>query len=267
MKKSKTYPNIAQSFGITLIVVVGALLMGLAIFLEDLIGIDLASIICYIFGMGIPFWIIYKIRKNKCGEKKINLTIKNKRIIPIIIIATIALCFGITMPISELIPMSDSMKKMLLDVSDISEISSFIIAVIAAPIFEELIFRGIILDGLLKKYSPIKSILISSFLFGAFHLNPWQFVGAFILGSFSGWIYYKTQSLSLSIIIHAVANLSGLLVSSIIDTDLAMARNSLYVIIGSIVILIFCVHLLRKGFIKENINTVNTKNTLISNVV
>lgn len=45
--------------------------------------------------------------------------------------------------------------------------------VIAAPVLEELIFRGMMLEGLLKKYSPVTSIIISSILFGVAHLNPW----------------------------------------------------------------------------------------------
>jgi membrane protease YdiL (CAAX protease family) len=130
--------------------------------------------------------------------------------------------------------------------------------VIAAPILEELIFRGIILDGLFKKYSPIKSILISSMLFGLVHLNPWQFVAGLIIGIFSGWVYYRTRSLSFSIIIHAAANLSGFAFRYFIDFDASMddtlvemyggLTNLILAIIGSIIIVAVCVYLLSKEF-------------------
>ena len=45
--------------------------------------------------------------------------------------------------------------------------------------------------------------------FGFFHLNPWQFIPAFALGLFMGWVYYRTRSLMTTIFIHFVANGAG----------------------------------------------------------
>jgi membrane protease YdiL (CAAX protease family) len=58
-----------------------------------------------------------------------------------------------------------------------------------------LIYRGIVLEGLLKKYSPIFAILFSAFLFAIAHLNPWQFVVGMVMGIFNGWIYFKVRNL------------------------------------------------------------------------
>lgn len=83
-----------------------------------------------------------------------------------------------------------------------------LLAVILAPLFEEIIFRGIILKGLLNKgLKPLSAITISSALFGIVHGNPWQFVGAMLLGSVLGLVYYKTKSLLLPILLHAFNNL------------------------------------------------------------
>lgn len=89
-----------------------------------------------------------------------------------------------------------------------------LLAVIMAPIFEEIVFRGIIQKGLLNKgVKPWKAILISAVVFGLVHGNPWQFVGAVLLGSVLGLVYYKTKSLLLSILLHAFNNLiSSLLI-------------------------------------------------------
>jgi membrane protease YdiL (CAAX protease family) len=84
-------------------------------------------------------------------------------------------------------------------------ISITIIGIIPA-LTEELFFRGLILDGLKNNYSKRTAILISSLLFGIVHLNPWQFVGGFIIGVVSAWICLKTNSILLSIYIHFFNN-------------------------------------------------------------
>jgi membrane protease YdiL (CAAX protease family) len=95
-------------------------------------------------------------------------------------------------------------------------------------------------------------------LFGLVHLNPWQFVTGLIIGIFSGWVYYRTRSLSFSIIIHASANLSGFLMRFFIDIDSSMDGTLLYMyggltnlilaIVGSVLIVTVCIYFLRKEF-------------------
>lgn len=88
------------------------------------------------------------------------------------------------------------------------EATLILLAVIMAPLFEEIIFRGIIQKGLLNTgLKPWKAILISAILFGMVHGNPWQFVGAVLLGTVLGLVYYKTKSLLLPILLHAFNNL------------------------------------------------------------
>ncbi len=84
-------------------------------------------------------------------------------------------------------------------------------AVIVAPLTEELLFRGVILRGLLLHYSAPKAIIASSLLFGLVHLNPWQAVGAVALGALFGWWYVRTRSLTLCIFGHAFNNLIAVL--------------------------------------------------------
>lgn len=77
---------------------------------------------------------------------------------------------------------------------------------ILGPILEELLFRGAITKVLLKKYNPVKAILISGLIFGIFHMNPAQVVGATLIGFILAWIYYKTHSLIPCILIHIMNN-------------------------------------------------------------
>ncbi len=82
-----------------------------------------------------------------------------------------------------------------------------VLAVIMAPIFEEIVFRGIIQKGLINKgMRPMTAIWISALVFGLVHGNPWQFVGAVLLGFVLGIVYEKTKSLLMPILLHAFNN-------------------------------------------------------------
>ncbi len=89
-----------------------------------------------------------------------------------------------------------------------------LLAVVMAPVFEEIVFRGIIQKGLINKgMKPVTAILVSALVFGLVHANPWQFVGAVLLGYVLGIVYYKTKSLLMPILLHAFNNLcSSLLI-------------------------------------------------------
>lgn len=87
-----------------------------------------------------------------------------------------------------------------------------LMTVVLAPIFEEIIFRGIIQRGLMNKgWEPWKAIGFSSVIFGIVHGNPWQFVGAVLLGCVLGLVYFKTKSLLLPMLLHAFNNLCNCL--------------------------------------------------------
>ncbi|WP_288459166.1 type II CAAX endopeptidase family protein [uncultured Chryseobacterium sp.] len=95
-----------------------------------------------------------------------------------------------------------------------------ITAVICAPIFEEIIFRGIIQKGLMNKgVEPKMAIVFASVIFGAVHGNPWQFVGAVLLGCVLGLVYYKTKSLLLPMLLHGFNNLCSTLLITYVKTE------------------------------------------------
>jgi len=83
---------------------------------------------------------------------------------------------------------------------------SVFLALIVAPIGEEILFRGVILRGFQSVYGNLRGLLFSALLFGAVHLNLYQFMGGFLLGLFLGWLFIRTGSLVPSVIAHAVYN-------------------------------------------------------------
>ncbi len=86
----------------------------------------------------------------------------------------------------------------------------FVFMVIIAPIIEELVFRGLILRGFIKRYKPVNAILYSAILFGIVHGNPILMLWGFILGLLLGWLFYLTRSLVPCILTHAVSNFSAI---------------------------------------------------------
>ena len=80
-------------------------------------------------------------------------------------------------------------------------------------IYEELIFRKLILQFLRKRLPDLTAILLSSLLFAVFHLNILQGVTAFIFGIFLAVVAIRTGSIILCIYAHLLNNLAFILYS------------------------------------------------------
>ena len=91
--------------------------------------------------------------------------------------------------------------------------------VIIAPVTEELLFRGIILRGLLSRHRPATAVVITAILFAGFHLNPWQFCSALFVGILLGWFYVHSGSVAICILGHAICN-SMVVVFSVLPWDI-----------------------------------------------
>ena len=83
------------------------------------------------------------------------------------------------------------------------------LAVVIAPLTEEVVFRGLILRGFLGQWKPWIAITVSAGLFAIMHFNPAQTPIALLLGLVLGWVYYRTRSLGLCMIGHALNNASS----------------------------------------------------------
>lgn len=92
------------------------------------------------------------------------------------------------------------------------------------PVFEEILFRGIILMSLLNMFPILKYeepfVMISSLLFSVFHINYerefkfnrnsiFRFIMIFIVGNAIGYLVLLTSSLWMSILMHILINLTG----------------------------------------------------------
>ena len=79
----------------------------------------------------------------------------------------------------------------------------FILAVIVAPLVEEMIFRGILFSRLTAKWGMVRAMVTSSLAFGLLHLDP---IGAFVFGVVACVLCVRTQSLIVPMVLHALNN-------------------------------------------------------------
>lgn len=106
-------------------------------------------------------------------------------------------------------------------------LAEILLASIAAPLLEEVVFRGAILRGLLKIFkAPWLPLVISSVLFGVSHLNEAQMFSATLWGLVIGWVYYRTQSLLPCVVMHVVNNSLATLLELILSDSALEALDA-----------------------------------------
>jgi membrane protease YdiL (CAAX protease family) len=85
-------------------------------------------------------------------------------------------------------------------------------AAIAAPVFEEIVFRGFLLPSL-TRYLPVwGAIAASAFLFAVAHLNVSEILPLATLGAVLGFVYTRSRNLLAPMLLHSLWN-SGTLLS------------------------------------------------------
>lgn len=78
--------------------------------------------------------------------------------------------------------------------------------VVLAPVLEELLCRGILLESLRARYGVVTALWASSLFFAAIHLHITLALNALVLGMILGFIYLRTDSLYATILLHGFHN-------------------------------------------------------------
>ena len=134
-----------------------------------------------------------------------------RRIKPIMLPTALVMTFALSIiaeSICSLIPMPDFVARLFNEAISL-DFAGYMTVGIVAPFFEEWLFRGIILAALLRRYEPRKAIVWSAVIFGIAHLNPWQFIAAFIIGCAMGWLFWRTRSIWIGVFMHWTNNTAG----------------------------------------------------------
>lgn len=225
---SSRYPSLPQAWGIFGIFVAVSLGLGLVFAtLLPTFGLSNQSIINFIgynVSLLLVIWITLRIKPAPQPDEK---TLYFKRIPAFLYLTLFLLSLSLNVildPVTTAIPMPEYIEKLFAMLTE-RDIWTFLIVGITGPILEEVLFRGIILEGFLNRYKPGKAIFWSAMLFGLFHMNPWQFVPAFLIGLLLGYIYLKTRSLIPVIYIHMINNSFSYLMVYIFGEDVQSYRD------------------------------------------
>ena len=84
-------------------------------------------------------------------------------------------------------------------------IFAYIATGLLAPVTEEIVCRGIIVDILQKKHKSVFVVIVSSLIFYVIHGNPIN-IGAFIFGILASLTVLKTKNIIPGMIVHLIWN-------------------------------------------------------------
>ena len=91
-----------------------------------------------------------------------------------------------------------------------NSVPMWILAIVVAPIFEELIFRKLVLDRI-GSFGETPAVLCSALIFGLAHQNAGQFFLAFLLGILFARIYLHTGKIVYTMLLHFMINFTATL--------------------------------------------------------
>ena len=143
-------------------------------------------------------------------------------------------------------------------------------AALLPSICEELIFRGIITNGL-KKYGTITAVVLSSVLFALMHQNLQQLIYQLFLGGVMAYIVLKTGSIIYTMLLHFFNNFVILLSAHLFGeteatVDLSNAWNiikPILIAIAAVLIVVgilFVINIILKKSNKKQLAIVSTEN-------
>ena len=102
---------------------------------------------------------------------------------------------------------SNPMLELVLQGSDPWALACFAItAVVVAPVFEEILFRGVLLPVLGSWLGPAGAVALSAALFAAAHLSLGEWIPLFLLGMGLGVLRLRSGRLAACVILHALWN-------------------------------------------------------------
>ena len=203
-----------SAFAVAIISTISEILMGT---FEAEVMYEILAAIAYFFSFSGAAFILRAMTKKYPSSRPIYTSFRFNKWTALLIIAIVAVNFTLayvnTVMITSLAPdfaaeLASSTSSM--EGRPISEVIVFFIlsiisTAIVPAICEEYLFRGAVLTNLMP-YGKTTAIVASSFLFGLMHQNPLQLLYTTLMGVVIGYVYVKTKSIWVCIIIHFVNN-------------------------------------------------------------
>lgn len=254
-------PSVADMFillGMLLFGVVLGNLASLAVMLVPGAGMSMAMLVAYPV-MFIPAMLYASVQSRRKSYNSGGILLDNGNFAPVggflCAAAAVAATFCVAFcsdAFSLLLPEpGETFKNLMESMTQSNFVLNFISVSIFAPVFEEWLCRGMVLRGLLGHgVRPVWAIAVSAAFFALIHLNPWQAVPAFLIGSLMGYVYYRTGSLKLTMLMHFANNTLSLALSNIdslkdMDTWMDVIPSDYYWLLfaAALLLAVLCIRL------------------------
>lgn len=176
----------------------------------------------------------------KAREKNIFEICKIKKISTKNILLIISMTLGYSMALSAIsvyvlqyFPSYSETQKTIS--GTMGSIIGIIAVIILAPIFEEILFRGIILSEIRENLKVVPAVIIQGVTFGVYHMNMFQGIYAAILGLILGYVCVKTMTILSSITAHITFNICGTFVFPIL-IYFTPKLSPVYIVLGVVIV-------------------------------
>lgn len=215
MEQHETFPNLFEALLLVGVLIIIQMVVGAAVVESGVLGDvnfgDLAGVVT-VMGNGVLF--IGLMAYKQIGYRTLFHPARNSALttmsivtVPILLLVPGLMTFAgaVNSIVIWVFPMSADDQALFAEMMA-PGLVPLLFTCVAAPVLEEMLFRGVILRSFLRQYSRTKAILCSSLVFGIAHLNIYQLMSAFAIGIVAGWLYERCRSLWPCILLHAAYN-------------------------------------------------------------
>ncbi|MBQ3408709.1 MAG: CPBP family intramembrane metalloprotease [Clostridia bacterium] len=219
MEKSILKQKRKLGFSLGLLLVSSEIVFTVLLLLLNQIGVvteENSTLITYVvnaFSMYVVSYLLLQLalRKVENAEKRPKVKLGTKKMLwyLFIVLGMGTFCSTFTNEIVTMITnlfnieIADRVSELM---SNSNPIPMVLFVAIIGPIFEELIFRGLLLKKL-RVYGDKTAIIYTSIAFGLFHTNVSQILYAGVIGAVLAYVVVKTNNIKYSIIMHIIVNM------------------------------------------------------------
>ena len=130
---------------------------------------------------------------------------------------------------------------------------------IMAPIYEELLYRKLLIDRI-AHYGEVAAMLLSGIIFGLAHGNMYQVFYTAVAGCFFAFVYLRTGKIWYTIFLHMITNSSNTIVRCIVSLIEGKNKTIAYACVAIFAVVVIVVSILgiefmfkdRKRFVFEH---------------
>ena len=219
--------------------------------LMQFIGAQTPWVLFVAVALALPsYYLIYRGRKQELGEF-VRLGSLHPISVPVLVVFGLSLNFIVDMLLG-LLSQIDIFSQLFETYNQVAELifnGGFVLSLLAVgivgPIFEELLFRGLVFGELRKIMHVRLAIVLQALIFGVYHMNAVQGAYAFLIGILLGYIYYRSSSIIAPMIVHIAINSSSVIITRFLRADMlenyagaiVIASLLLFVLTGAFILL------------------------------